>query len=281
MGSGVGLGEGGMCAGSVRYDGGMTTGEIVLGLVSVAGVAGCVVLAWYLVRARVGLGHAVGERAREREGRERAEAALAEARETIEQQSRRVVELSEQVAALRERLENAELVRQELVRDRERVKKEFEILSQQVLRASREDFLKMAQQAFRSERELSRKELDARREAVEKMIEPISKVLGETRERLARLDERVAQSREASEGVREETQRLVRALSRPEIRGQYGEIQLRRVAELAGMRSWCDFTEQEHTRGADGSLLRPDMVVRMPTGHVIAVDAKTNTHAYL
>jgi len=141
--------------------------------------------------------------------------------------------------------------------------------------------LKLARRTFEATSKESRAELDKRREAVEKMVEPLSKVLGETREKLERLDERVAASGAASEGVREETSRLVKALSRPEIRGRYGEIQLKRVAELAGMREWCDFSEQASVRDGSGALLRPDMVVKMPAGRVIAVDAKTNTYAYV
>jgi DNA recombination protein RmuC len=65
------------------------------------------------------------------------------------------------------------------------------------------------------------------------------------------------------------------------VRGQYGEIQLKRVAELAGMTSYCDFTEQASMWDEDGTLMRPDMVVSLPNGRMIAVDAKTNTHAYI
>jgi DNA recombination protein RmuC len=86
---------------------------------------------------------------------------------------------------------------------------------------------------------------------------------------------------QAGRGLREETNKLTRALSRPEVRGQYGEIQLRRVAELAGMTRYCDFDEQASVRDGEGNLQRPDMVVRLPNERVIAVDAKTNTYAYI
>ena len=81
--------------------------------------------------------------------------------------------------------------------------------------------------------------------------------------------------------LRDETSRLTRALSRPEVRGQYGELRLRRIAELAGMASYCDFTEQESQRDEEGNLLRPDMVVKLPNDRVIAVDAKANIYPYL
>ena len=68
---------------------------------------------------------------------------------------------------------------------------------------------------------------------------------------------------------------------KPHVRGRYGEIQLRRVAELAGMVNECDFFEQSQTRGPDGTALRPDMVVKLPSNRVIVVDAKTNIQGYL
>ncbi|MDY6946170.1 MAG: DNA recombination protein RmuC, partial [Pseudomonadota bacterium] len=77
-----------------------------------------------------------------------------------------------------------------------------------------------------------------------------------------------------------ETRTLVNALRRPEVRGQWGELTLRRLAELAGMVEHCDFKEQVHVRGEDGSL-RPDMIVHMPDGRDLIVDVKTPLDAYL
>jgi DNA recombination protein RmuC len=85
----------------------------------------------------------------------------------------------------------------------------------------------------------------------------------------------------AGESLRLETLKLSRALSKPEVRGRYGEIQLRRVAELAGMMEHCDFNEQQSQRDGDGRLLRPDMTVSYPNGRMIAVDAKCNILAYI
>ncbi|TVS08858.1 MAG: DNA recombination protein RmuC, partial [Phycisphaerales bacterium] len=84
-----------------------------------------------------------------------------------------------------------------------------------------------------------------------------------------------------SEQLRSETGKLARALSRPEVRGRYGEIQLRRVAELAGMVAYCDFAEQTSVRDTEGRLKRPDMVVKLPNECVIAVDAKCNIDPYV
>ncbi len=270
----------------------MTSLEIVLGVVA-AGLAaiGCVLLL-LLLRARAEAAGAVAARERtegELSGMDaRIEAAASEAtqregtaRARADESGKRVLELSQDRAQLQERLENAEAVRQELDRYREGMKETFKALSGDALKSSNEEFLKLARQTFETTSKVSQAEMDKRREAVEKMVEPIAKTLGETRERLDRLDQRLIDSKSASEGVREEAARLVKALSRPEVRGQYGEIQLKRVAELAGMREWCDYSEQTSVRDDEGRLLRPDMVVRMPAGRVIAVDAKTNTYAYL
>jgi DNA recombination protein RmuC len=85
----------------------------------------------------------------------------------------------------------------------------------------------------------------------------------------------------AASDLGRQTAQLAKALSRPEVRGRYGEIQLRRVAELAGMVPYCDFLEQQTARDGDGAAQRPDMVVRLPNDRVIVVDAKANLGAYL
>ena len=87
----------------------------------------------------------------------------------------------------------------------------------------------------------------------------------------------MAASQEALQG---ETRNLVTALRRPEVRGQWGELTLRRVAELAGMVKHCDFIEQVHKETEDGAV-RPDMIVRLPDQGTIVIDAKTPLDAYL
>lgn len=168
----------------------------------------------------------------------------------------------------------------------------FKALAGDALKSSQQDFFKLAQKTFEVEREKSAAELEKRRAAVDDLVKPIAETLKKTDEKLAALEkdraatsatltEQLRSAAEASQLLRAETGRLVKALSKPEVRGRYGEIQLRRVAELAGMVSYCDFTEQESQRDDEGRLLRPDMVVKLPNDRVIAVDAKTNTYAYL
>ena len=168
----------------------------------------------------------------------------------------------------------------------------FKALAGETLRVTGDELLKRAKEQFVAQQKEDAGELEKRRLAVEQMVKPIGDTLEATRARLesiekgraeqfARFSEHMELIAGASTGLRDETARLTKALSRPEIRGQYGEIQLRRVAELAGMMSYCDFTEQASVRDSEENLLRPDMIVTLPNDRVIAVDAKTNTFAYI
>jgi DNA recombination protein RmuC len=136
------------------------------------------------------------------------------------------------------------------------------------------------------------KEQSAAREALDAKVKPITDLLGKTeqklgdieKERLAAYERLASQMRhvgELNKSLRTETANLARALRKPQVRGRYGEVQLRRVAELAGMRDYCDFDEQASARDEQGALKRPDMIVRLPNGRRIVIDAKTNIEAYL
>ncbi|MBX3401861.1 MAG: DNA recombination protein RmuC [Phycisphaeraceae bacterium] len=144
-----------------------------------------------------------------------------------------------------------------------KMREAFAALSREAMEKNSAQFLTMAEQ-----------KLEAKRSAVDALVQPIA-------ETLKRTDEKLAVIESAGTTLKEETGRLVRALRDPHVRGRYGEIQLRRVAELAGMSAYCDFAEQEQTRDAEGVPLRPDMVVKLPNERVVVVDAKTNIRAYL
>ncbi len=267
----------------------------VLAAVSVVLAAGCFVLWRSLSAARAGAAgldaradSAVREaevaraelegvrRDAERLGRE-----LAEAGARAEESGRRVLELSEVRASLEAKLDAAEKRHQELVADEKRMREQFEALSSRTIRESQETLGKVLSERLKAADEKAQAEHEQRRAAVEAMVKPIGETLAKTSERLTQLDERVKASGESADQLRDQTARLARALSRPEVRGKYGEIQLRRVAELAGMTSYCDFTEQASTSDLDGNLLRPDMVVTLPNDRMIAVDAKANIDAYM
>jgi len=172
----------------------------------------------------------------------------------------------------------------------------FRALSADSLRASNEQFLQLAAATLHGERERADATLARRQQAVEALVQPIHEKLAaataaiETTERSRRqayggLRQQLSAMVAGQEQLRGETAGLSKALRRPEVRGRWGEMQLRRVAELAGMAEHCDFTQQASvTRGAsagDGGSLRPDMVVALPGGREIVVDAKTPMDAYL
>ena len=123
------------------------------------------------------------------------------------------------------------------------------------------------------------------------MLAPIREALGKTEQQIQRIEKERAETfgslKSSLESValgqqalQKETRTLVNALRRPEVRGQWGEMTLRRLAELAGMVEHCDFNEQVHVRAEDGNL-RPDMIVHMPDGRDLVVDVKTPLDAYL
>ena len=201
--------------------------------------------------------------------------------ERVDLQTSRVTELSVLNAEFGERLEAAERSRQELIKNEAQLKEAFEAIGSRTLKSNQEALTKLLSEQLGQAGKASQAELDQRKQAIEALVKPISETLGKTREQLTQLDERVKASGESNVSLKEETARLTKALSRPEIRGQYGEIQLRRVAELAGMTSYCDFNEQTSERDGDGNLLRPDMVVTLPNDRIIVVDAKANINSYI
>jgi DNA recombination protein RmuC len=206
---------------------------------------------------------------------------LGDASAKAEESGERVVALSVELAQLNERLDGAEKRYLDLVNDEKRLTEQFEAIGGKSLRANQEALGKFITERLKDADSLSQAELDKRKQAIDALVKPISETLHKTHEQITQLDERVKASSASNESLKEETARLTKALSRPEIRGQYGEIQLRRVAELAGMTSYCDFSEQFSQRDEDGNLLRPDMVVTLPNERVIVVDAKANINAYI
>jgi DNA recombination protein RmuC len=173
-----------------------------------------------------------------------------------------------------------------------RFREVFEALSGDALRRNNQAFLDLAKERLEGLQAGARQDLDARRAAIDALMEPVRKSLermGDTlstvekerREAFGAMGTTLAAMRESQEGLRGETQRLVTALRAPQVRGRWGEIQLRRVVELAGMLEYCDFKQQTSVRDGDGGALRPDLVVRLPGGKTVVVDAKTPLEAYL
>src|SRR5215469_16277286 len=167
----------------------------------------------------------------------------------------------------------------------------FQALSAQALDASTRRFLEMAEGRLSAVNAKAAGDLEARKAAVEGLVEPLKQTLTRVEAQLrdsdaarershAALAEQVTIARRSSDELKTQTQALVTALRRPEARGRWGEMQLRRVVELAGMSSRCDFDEQVGVVTDDGAQ-RPDMVVRLAGGKNIVVDSKVSLAAYL
>jgi DNA recombination protein RmuC len=167
----------------------------------------------------------------------------------------------------------------------------FQALSAQALDLSSRRFLEIAEGRLNAASVKAAGDLDSRRAAVEHMVEPLKETLARVETQLretdaarsrshAALAEQVTIARQSSDQLRAQTQALVTALRRPEARGRWGEMQLRRVVELAGMSARCDFDEQVSVTTDEGAQ-RPDMVVRLAGGKNIVVDSKVSLAAYL
>lgn len=198
-------------------------------------------------------------------------------------------ELAESRAQLREH-KAAEQARKESRDSAEaQFKEQLKGLAGEALSQSQKDFLTLAQQAFGKAQVESSADLEKRQQAIEALVKPISESLAHTQKTLGDMEKERAEAqgqlREqiqamalGNKELRQTAQSLVTALRRPEVRGQWGEMQLRRLVEIAGMQEYCDFVEQQAS--ADGRL-RPDMIVKLPEGGQLVVDAKTPLDAFL
>jgi DNA recombination protein RmuC len=165
-------------------------------------------------------------------------------------------------------------------------------LASDALASSSESFLKLAKSQLEQLQQKTTADLDQRKQAVEHLVDPIKESLSRVDGKLqalevartraySELSTQVRQLAETQKDLRSETGNLVSALrDRPNVRGRWGEIQLRRVVEMAGMLEHCDFETQHHVT-TDDSRLRPDLVVRLPGSKTVVVDAKCAGQAYL
>ena len=208
-------------------------------------------------------------------------------------------QLGAELAATRARLE-AELAAERraavdklaLLKDaEEKLREAFSALSSDALRQNNQSFLDLAKTSLAEFQQTARMDLDGRQKAIEDLVQPLkdslTKVDGKLQEveknrvgTASALTEQLRSLHQAQHSLQVETGRLVQALRSPNVRGQWGELQLRRVVEAAGMLEYCDFDLKESV-DADGTRLTPDMIVRLPGGRNVVVDAKVPSSAYL
>lgn len=157
-------------------------------------------------------------------------------------------------------------------------------LSNDALRASSDQFLQLAQERLNTHQQTAKSDLaalvDPLRIALDQQHEHARDIERARTQAYGSIEEQLKRMTSDQERLQQETANLVKALRQPQVRGRWGELQLRQVVELAGMSPHCDFAEQQSIE-ADGERMRPDMHVRLPNQRVVVVDAKVPLHAYL
>ncbi|HEV7610053.1 MAG TPA: DNA recombination protein RmuC [Steroidobacteraceae bacterium] len=205
-------------------------------------------------------------------------------------------ELGGKLAAANERLSSETELRARtaelLAQSEAQVRSAVESASRIALNANSETFLKLAREVFGRDQEAASATLAARELAIAQLVEPIKAALlkqeeqtqaleRERRETFGVMRTQIESMSSGQAQLQRETRNLVTALRRPEVRGRWGELTLRRVVELSGLSEHCDFTEQAHVEAGERGALRPDLLVHMPEARDLVVDAKTPLDAYL
>ncbi len=173
----------------------------------------------------------------------------------------------------------------------ERLSQSFQALSGEALRRNGESFIQLAQSVLQKHEVRAQGDMNLRQQAVQQLVEPISRSLEKVQERIQDiekqrvgayqgLEQQVKLLLEAQTHIQVEASKLSMALRSPVARGRWGELQLKRVVELAGMLAYCDFYEQGGLQSEKG-MQRPDMIVRLPGKRSIVIDSKVPLHAYL
>ena len=174
---------------------------------------------------------------------------------------------------------------------REQLSEAFSSLAGKALSQNNDEFLKLARENLKQFQINAHNELEKKEKSISDLVSPIREALNKTEKQIRDMENERKQAYGSLKQhletmaisqtqLQKETRNLVTALRRPEVRGQWGEMTLKRLAELAGMVEHCDFYEQEHVDTEEGRL-RPDMIIRMPDRREIVVDVKTPLDAYL
>jgi DNA recombination protein RmuC len=211
------------------------------------------------------------------------------------QMQREVADARVEASGLRERLdaERAGAAEKLAVIDdaQQKLADSFRALSADALNRNNETFLELARNTLGQQQQLARGDFEAKAREIDQLVKPLRESLDKVDGKIGELEkarslaygtlaEQVRSLSATQQALQAETQNLVKALRAPQVRGRWGEIQLKRVVEMAGMLEHCDFVQQESMNGDEGRL-RPDMVVRLPNGRSIVVDSKAPLQAYL
>ena len=168
----------------------------------------------------------------------------------------------------------------------------FKALSASALAQNNQEFLKLAQTIFNQQQVQTQQQLGQGQKRIEETMEPVGTALHKFNERMTKIEQersastaslkqQLKQLAQSHQQLSHSTHSLVQALRAPQVRGQWGELQLRRSVEMAGMLNYCDFSEQANVEDVNGLRQRPDMVIHLPNERSIVVDAKVPLAAYL
>jgi DNA recombination protein RmuC len=274
----------------------MTSLSLIV-VVAALGSALGAILAWLFADQRERSARAVlEERLRARDARlEELSARLAARERELDERRRDAAAHAARVAELettidKERQESGEKLR--LLNEAQvKLGDAFRALSAEALQRNNQSFLDLAKTTLEAFQQGARGDLEGRQQAIGELVRPLSESLSKVGQKLQEIEkERTSSYSTLSEQLRNvgqtqsnlarETSRLVNALRTPATRGRWGEITLRRVVEMAGMLEHCDFAAQHEISTEDGRL-RPDLIVRLPNGKQVVVDAKAPLEAYL
>lgn len=267
--------------------------QILSLIILVVGIAIGLIAGWFLLRNKASAAN-VSDLAtlRERLGGKEAElqkleltfnAEIAEHKRSREQNTQLKAELEGERRAAVERLNSFKTATDDL-------SEKFKALSRDALRDNNQSFLDLAHSTLQKFQENAKGDLETRTKAIDQLVQPLRESLEKVDGKIGELEKtRAGAYSELREQVRalatsqsqlqSETGNLVKALRAPHIRGRWGEIQLRRVVELAGMLQYCDFVEQETVTTEDGRL-RPDLIIKLPGNRTIVVDSKVPFDAF-
>jgi len=208
----------------------------------------------------------------------------------------RRMEYASRISELKTRLEMEQTQHEEklslLLKAKEELANGFKVLSMEALKNNNQSFLDLAKATLEKFQVQAAGDLEKRQTSIDELVKPLKESLAKVDSKINELEQKRAGAYEGllkqvefmaigQEKLQRETNKLISALKSPTVRGRWGEIQLKRVVEVAGMVEYCDFRQQEEVSSADSSKQRPDMVIRLPGNKIIVVDSKAPLADYL
>src|SRR5882724_7972017 len=267
--------------------------QILIVAIFLTGAALGAVLSWFLLRARASSASAadlatlkerlMGKESELQRLQEAFNSEIADHKHSRAENAQLKAELEGERRAAQERKDSFKQAAEEL-------SEKFKALSRDALKDNNQSFLELAKATLSKFQETAKGDLELRTRAIDQLVKPLKESLEKVDSKIGELEktragayselrEQVKALASSQSQLQAETGNLVKALRAPHVRGRWGEIQLRRVVELAGMLQYCDFVEQETVATEDGRI-RPDLIVRLPGNRTIVVDAKVPFDAF-